>query len=458
MQVYIKQITNQSDLDDALNLRKNVFCTLQNIPFDIEIDKYDSIDTRDVLHFGLYDNNLISYIRIIIEKDKIKIGRVVTDPLYQYNGYMTKLFSYLINYTYNFFPKKYLYLESQVKSIKMYRKFGFIEYEEVFNNNGILHQKMKRRPLSPYLYSSSNKRYYQANHYWKHTYNYKVGRVMLDAGFTCPNIDGSKGRGGCTFCSIHGSGDYAGSKHDDLLLQWDKGLDKLQKKWGNIGALAYFQAFTNTYSSIAILKEKYETFIDLDCCTGVIIATRPDCINDDIMRYFNHLNNKIDVYLEFGLQTIREDVAEDFNRGYCLKEFEQAMALCKKYEIKPIIHVINGLPGETKKDMLNTIHYLNKFDIGGIKIHLLHILYRTKMYKQFIRNEFELLTMEDYADIVVCQIKILRENIVVHRLTGDAPIEDFIGPLWSRKKTIVQNTIDKLLVSQNSFQGIDYED
>ncbi len=306
---------------------------------------------------------------------------------------------------------------------------------------------------NPYQYSDSNKRYYTLNYHFKQKYGFKVGRIPIDAGFTCPNIDGTKALGGCRFCSINGSGDYAGLHTTDLLTQWNDGKVMMQKKWPDAKFIAYFQAFSNTYASVKVLKEKYEVFANLDECIGISIGTRPDCFDQDIYDYLEELNTRCELIVELGLQTINDEIGEDINRGHTTKDFYDAVHELKKRNIEVVVHIINGLAGETKDDMIKTAQAVADLNVDGIKIHLLHVVSGTKLVDDLNDGSLELLTREAFVDIVCDQLEVLPPDMVVHRLTGDAPKELFIGPIWSRKKTIVLNEIDKELKRRDSYQG-----
>ncbi len=310
---------------------------------------------------------------------------------------------------------------------------------------------------NPFEFSNTNKRYYTLDYFFKNTFNSKIGRIPINAGFTCPNINGEKSFDGCTFCNTNGSGDFAGEKNDNLLKQWDQGKKMMVSKWPNAKFLAYFQSFSNTYAPVEVLKKKFEVFLNKDDCIGISIGTRADCIDEEIAKYLGELNKKTFLLVELGLQTSNEYTNKIINRCHTNKEFENAVSLLKKYNINIVVHIINGLPKETKKDMLNTIKYINNLNIDGIKIHLLHVMHDTKLVNQLNNGFLELLTMNQYIDIVADQIEILNKNIVIHRLTGDAPSDLFIGPIWSKKKTIVLNNIDKELVKRNSWQGKFYD-
>ncbi|MEG1495011.1 MAG: TIGR01212 family radical SAM protein [Bacilli bacterium] len=302
-------------------------------------------------------------------------------------------------------------------------------------------------------YTNNNKRYHTLDYYYKNTYHSKVFKVSLNAGFTCPNKDGTKGLGGCIYCSSSGSGDYAGNKEDTLINQFNKVKEILLKKWPNSKYIAYFQANTNTYAPLTKLKEIYEQVLTYDNVIGINIATRPDAISDECLNYLADLNKRTNLTIELGLQTIHEKTSQLINRGHTLECFTHMVEKLRKEHIAVVVHIINGLPYENKNDMLETIKYLNNLDIQGIKIHMLHILKNTKLAELYQTKPFPILTKEEYIDIVVTQLQYLRKEIVIHRITGDPKIDDLIEPTWLIKKFGVLNDIDKEMVKRNCFQG-----
>lgn len=311
--------------------------------------------------------------------------------------------------------------------------------------------------MNNFRYSNTNKRYHTLDYYFKQKFNNKVGRIAINAGFTCPNIDGTKGFGGCSFCNTKGSGDFAGLRSDSLIAQWNKGKELMANKWPDAKFIAYFQAFTNTYAPLSVLQEKYEVFASLDECVGISIGTRADCLEDDVIEYLGELNQRKYLIVELGLQTSHDQSALIINRGHNLHQFDQAVRKLRAVGIDVVVHIINGLPGESIEMMLETAKYVNSLDIQGIKIHLLHVMSDTPLVNQLNNGFLELMTQNDYVDLVVKQLEILRPEIVVHRLTGDAPSDIFIGPIWSKKKTIVLNQIDKLMVELDTYQGAKLE-
>lgn len=298
-----------------------------------------------------------------------------------------------------------------------------------------------------------NKRYYTLNYYYKKKYNSKVFKVSLNGGFTCPNKDGTVGTRGCIFCSRLGSGDFAGNKNLDLISQFNEVKSIMLKKWPNAKYIGYFQANTNTYAPLDQLKAKYETILNLDNVVGLNIATRSDSITDEVMDYLEELNNKTDLVIELGLQSMHEETLKLINRGHDLKNFENCLKKLKSRGIKVIVHIINGLPYETKDMMIETAKYLNELDIDGIKIHMLHIIKNTDLEDLYKKQSFHILTKEEYVDIVINQLEVLNENIVINRITGDPVKEDLVAPNWLLKKFCVLNEIDKEMVKRDTYQG-----
>lgn len=305
-----------------------------------------------------------------------------------------------------------------------------------------------------FKYSDSNKRYHTLDYFYKHKFNSKVFKVSLNAGFTCPNIDGKCGYGGCIYCSSLGSGEFAGNKNDDLVTQFNEIKDMISKKWPNSLYIGYFQANTNTYAPVNILKEKYETILKLDNVVGLNIATRADSITDECLDYLEELNKKTYLTIELGLQTIHEDTSKLINRCHSLDCFYDMVQKLRARNINVVVHIINGLPFETKDMMIETVKYLNNLDIQGIKIHMLSILKNTSLEKLYNKTKFHVLTKEEYVDIVCDQLEYLRPEIVINRITGDPKKEDLVEPDWLIKKFCVLNDIDKEMKRRDSYQGI----
>ena len=301
-----------------------------------------------------------------------------------------------------------------------------------------------------------NKRYNSIDRYYKAKYGKKVAKISLNGNFSCPNKDGTKGFGGCIYCSASGSGDFAGDKTLDILTQFNEIKTIIDKKWQDCLYMPYLQANSNTYGTVEKLKSVYEPLLSLEDIVGISIATRADCFNDEIYKYLADLNRRIPVQIELGLQTIHDKTAKLINRQTELSEFENAVKKLREIGIEIVVHIINGLPYEDKNDMLETVKYINKLDIQGVKIHSLLVLKNTKLARLYSEENFKILSLEEYVDITVSQIEILRPDIIIHRVGADSSVEDLIVPEWTRKKLVVMNEIDKLLRKKDSYQGIFY--
>jgi radical SAM protein (TIGR01212 family) len=304
-----------------------------------------------------------------------------------------------------------------------------------------------------FKYSDSNKRYHTLDYFYKHKFGGKVAKISLNAGFTCPNKDGTKGVGGCVYCSKLGSGDYAGNINKSLKEQFFDIKDIMDKKWPNTRYIGYFQANTNTYAPVRVLKEKYEEILKIDGVIGLNIATRSDAITDECLDYLEELSKKTYLTIELGLQTIHEKTNILINRQESLEEFKKMVLKLRSRGINVIIHIINGLPYETKQDMIETIKYVSTLDIQGIKIHMLFIEKNTKLAELYEKEKFHVLTKDEYIDIVCDQLELLNENVVIHRITGDPKKELLIEPKWLLKKFVVLNDIDKEMLRRDSYQG-----
>lgn len=307
-------------------------------------------------------------------------------------------------------------------------------------------------------YFTSQHKYNQLSLYLEKRFNRKIFKVALNGNFTCPNRDGKISTKGCIFCSPSGSGDYGGNKNDDLRTQFDTVRTIIHQKWKSAGYIVYFQANTNTYKPLEELKKLYQEAISLDeNIVCISIATRPDCLQKEILDYLEQLNKKIPVWIELGLQTAKEDTIKLINRGYDNSVFEEAIKNLNARNIETIVHIINGLPNETYDDMINTIHYLNNFNIQGIKIHSLFVLNNTYLYELYKQNAFKMLSLEEYVKVTSNQLSILKDNVIIHRINGDAPVDSLVAPMWSLKKLVVMNEIDKYMKVNNLYQGCKYK-
>lgn len=307
--------------------------------------------------------------------------------------------------------------------------------------------------INRFKYTNTNKRYYTLDYFYKQKFNKKVTKISLNGNFSCPNIDNFKKNGGCIYCSKNGSGEFAGDKNKDVVTQFYEQKEKLKNKWPDTLYIGYFQANTNTYAEIDVLKQKYEPILKLDNVVGLSIATRPDAITDECYDYLEELNKRTFLTVELGLQSIHDKTIKLINRGHTLKCFTECVENLRKRNINVVVHIIFGLPYETKEMMIDTIKYLNKLDIQGIKIHMIHIIKDTNLEKMYRVKPFHILTKNEYVNIVCDSIEILREDIVINRITGDPVKEDLIEPTWLLKKFDVLNSIDKELEKRNTYQG-----
>ncbi|MDQ0220285.1 TIGR01212 family radical SAM protein [Peribacillus cavernae] len=309
---------------------------------------------------------------------------------------------------------------------------------------------------NPFIYANDDKRYHTWNYHLRHEFGHKVFKVALDGGFDCPNRDGTVAHGGCTFCSAAGSGDFAGNRAEDLETQFKKISGKMHQKWKDGKYMAYFQAFTNTHAPLAELKEKYETVLKQEGVIGLSIATRPDCLPDDVVEYLAELNQRTYLWVELGLQTVHERTAMLINRAHDFECYVEGVNKLRSKGIRVCSHIINGLPLESYEMMMETASQVAKLDVQGIKIHLLHLLKGTPMVKQYEKGLLSFLSFEDYISLVCDQLEIIPPEMIIHRITGDGPIELMVGPMWSVNKWEVLNAIDAELKRRNSWQGKHY--
>lgn len=286
--------------------------------------------------------------------------------------------------------------------------------------------------------------YYSFNRYLRERFGCKVYKISINGGFTCPNRDGTLGTGGCIFCSAGGSGDFAESPELSITQQIENGKKRVRKKIKNGKYIAYFQAFTNTYAPAEILRKKFTEAIDHPDIVMLSVATRPDCLPDEVIDLLKELNEIKPVSVELGLQTIHEKSAEYIRRGYDLSCYDRAVSRLKAAGLNVVCHIILGLPGESKTDMLQSVDYACKSGIDGIKLQLLHVLRGTDLAKDYEAGKFETLSFEAYLDIIKSCVEIIPKDIVIHRLTGDGAKKDLIAPLWSADKKKVLNAISRL--------------
>ena len=302
-------------------------------------------------------------------------------------------------------------------------------------------------------YSDDNKRYQTWNYYLKHRFGCKVFKVALNADFSCPNRDGTCGVGGCTFCSSLGSGDCAGDAHDDLMIQFEKGIEIMKHKWPQGKAIAYFQAYSNTYAPLSTLKKTFDPFIEREDVLALAIATRADCLDDEKLAYLDSLCDKKEVWIELGLQSIHDKTAKAVNRGHDYATFENMVMKISQTRLKICVHLMNSLPEETEEMMIESAYRVGQLPIHALKIHMLHLLKNTKMGNDYLNNPFHLLSKEEYVDIVCKQLSVIPSHIIIQRLTGDGVASDLIAPEWTIKKVMVLNDIDRKMAKDNLTQG-----
>lgn len=293
--------------------------------------------------------------------------------------------------------------------------------------------------------------YITANDFFKKKFGCKIIKIPINGGFTCPNRDGSKGVGGCIFCSEKGSGDFLCPPETPIPEQFNRMREIMHKKWKTGKYMIYFQSFTNTYAPIEKLREMFTQAANLENVVGISIATRPDCVTGKLLPLLSELSQKLYITVELGLQTSNEKTAEYINRCYLNSDFDKAMEMLNKINIDVVCHIIFGLPEETERDMINSVRYAAKRGIKGIKIQLLHILKGTKLGEIYEKKPFKILTLEEYSSLVTAAISVLPKDMVIHRITGDGPKKILIEPKWSANKKLVLNTINKKLslYSQN---------
>ena len=294
---------------------------------------------------------------------------------------------------------------------------------------------------------------YMLNDFLKEKFNEKIYKVSLDGGFTCPNRDGKVSRGGCIFCSENGSGDFTATKLKSIHAQIEEQIDLVSKKYKGDKYIAYFQNFTNTYAEVSYLRKIYEEALSHEKIVGLAIATRPDCLEDDVLELLAELNKKTFLWVELGLQTLNDDVAKYFNRAYETEIYKEASEKLNRLNIKFVTHIIIGLPKEEKDDYLKTAIFAQNCGTWGIKLHLMYVVKNTPLEKLYLNGDLKVNTKEEYVEKVVNVLENISSEIVVHRLTGDGDRETLVAPLWSIKKIDVLNSIHKELKRRNTYQG-----
>ncbi|NSR39094.1 TIGR01212 family radical SAM protein [Enterococcus faecalis] len=300
-----------------------------------------------------------------------------------------------------------------------------------------------------------NKRYHTWNYALRQQFGEKILKVPIDGGFDCPNRDGTVAKGGCTFCSVSGSGDMIVAPSDPLPLQFQKEIQLMHQKWPTVDQyIVYFQNFTNTHAPVDVIRHRFEQVVNEKGVVGLSIGTRPDCLPDEVVNYLAELNERFYLWVELGLQTTFEETSAAINRAHDYQTYLDGVAKLRKHGIRVCTHLINGLPGETPAMMRENVRRtIQDSDIQGIKLHLLHLMTNTKMMRDYNEGRLQLMSKEAYVSVICDQLEMIPPEIVIHRLTGDAPFETIIGPMWSLKKWEVLNAIDAEMKRRNSYQG-----
>ena len=301
-----------------------------------------------------------------------------------------------------------------------------------------------------------DKPYHSLDYELKRQFGQKIYKVSLDGGMSCPNRDGTVGTGGCTFCSQGGSGEFAVGRtgYPDVWEQIEQAKTRVHRKISGEGKyIAYFQSYTNTYAPVDYLRTLFERAITHPDIVALSVGTRPDCLGDEVVALLKELNRQKPVWVELGLQTIHEKTAERIHRGYRLEVFEDAYRRLKEAGLTVVVHVILGLPGETKEEMLETVDYLGKIPVYGIKLQLLHILKGSQMATEYEKNPFSLMELEEYLDLILTCVARLPQSVVIHRLSGDGAKALLIGPAWSANKKLVLNRMMQKFRENGIFQG-----
>ena len=311
--------------------------------------------------------------------------------------------------------------------------------------------------INNFIYSFNEKRYHTFNYYLKTTYNEKVAKVIIDGHFSCPNRDGYKGIGGCKYCSNNGSGDSNTISEKDVLTQYENNKSLINKKWEVNKYIAYFQSYSNTYGPIEKIKNMLNPFLSIDEVAEISIATRCDCLNNEIINYLNSLTSIKPIWLEIGLQTSNKQTSKNMNLCYNIDDFKACLNKLEKTNIKVCIHIIDGLPYENEEIMLQTIKDINHLKFDAIKIHMLSIIDNSNLYLEYKQKPFPIISREEYIKIVVKQLELLRPEIIIERLTGDPIKDNLIEPKWILNKTTILNDIDKYMRKYDIYQGDKYE-
>ncbi|MBE6696560.1 MAG: TIGR01212 family radical SAM protein [Ruminococcaceae bacterium] len=315
--------------------------------------------------------------------------------------------------------------------------------------------KTKQKDTNPFKNTDSNKRYYTYDYFLRKTFGEKCAKITLDAGFTCPNIDGRCGYGGCIYCSSRGSGDFSQSAQMPLAEQYERQISVMKTKWQTNKFIPYLQAHTNTYANTDKLRDIYRQILNFPNAVGFNIATRADCLPNETVELLAEIAEKTYLTVELGLQSIFDDTARLINRGHTFEEFSDGFCRLRQAsdKIKICVHLINGLPYEDSERMLESARVIGEMRPDQIKFHMLHVLKGTVLAQMYENGEYTPMEMEEYAEIICRQLEVIPDDIVIGRITGDGKSDDLLAPEWSKKKFVVINTIDKLMFSRNTWQG-----
>lgn len=310
--------------------------------------------------------------------------------------------------------------------------------------------------MAPFPYATDNKRYHTLHYHLQQTFGERLYKAAINAGFSCPTLDGTKAFGGCSFC-LGGAGEFAGNSACSVTEQLKTEQNRIYQKYGTVGLIVYFQVYTNTYADAETLRQKYEEALAFPGVKGLSIATRPDCINEENTDLIARLSQKSYVTVELGLQTIHDATAREFGRGYDYDVFSAAYDLLKSKGIRTCVHLINGLMGETRDMMVESAKTVGKLRPDAVKLHSLHILKNTRAANQYLSGELVPLRKDQYIDIVCRQLEVLPPETVIERITGDGPKESLLAPKWSLDKISVLAGIDKEMANRATVQGIFFE-
>lgn len=297
------------------------------------------------------------------------------------------------------------------------------------------------------------KRFYSLDYFYRQKFGSKVARVTIDGGFTCPNRDGTVSSGGCIFCGTFGAGEFCADKALPILQQINIQKTVLQNKWKELKIIPYFQSFTNTYAAVDVLRKKYEEALTAEECVGLSIATRADCLGNDVLDLLEELNSRTFLQVELGLQTVNDKTAQVINRGYSLDVFTQSVQALQSRGIEIVAHLIVGLPGEDRTDYLNAVRYISDMKINGVKIQVLYLLQDAPLMQWYTEGKIKFMERFEYIDTIAAMLSYLSPQVVVHRLTGDPPWRSLIEPKWTTDKKQILNQINQYLKEKNIYQG-----